>query len=508
MITPDALSNLRHELRTPLNHIIGFSESLLEEPGAGALVLPLERVLAEAREFLSALDRTLPPSATAEAIDRTRIAAELSPALGRLIECTEALRAAPDADPYDEVQRICRAARQLASLVAFRGPSDPAPRSADDGQAADRRGTILVVDDNEGNRELLSRRLGRQGHAVELAADGRSALKLMRRRPVDLVLLDVMMPEMDGYEVLKRLKSDDALRHIPVLMISARDEIEGVIRCIELGAEDYLPKPFNAVLLKARINACLEKKRLRDREAHHLRTVADWNRTLEQRVQEQVTQLERLSRLKRFFSPQIAELILKGGVDDPLKTRRRDITAVFLDLRGFTAFAETSEPEDVMAALREYHGEMGKLIVAHEGTLEHFAGDGMMIFFNDALQIENSAERAVRMALEMSERVRALSAEWRKRGFELALGIGIAQGYATIGAIGFEGRWEYGAIGTVTNLAARLCAEAKSGQTLATSRVVAGVQDSAEVEEIGDLALKGLHRPVKAFSIKRLKSGK
>jgi len=262
------------------------------------------------------------------------------------------------------------------------------------------------------------------------------------------------------------------------------------------------------VLLKARINACLEKKRLRDREAHHLRTVADWNRTLEQRVQEQVTQLERLSRLKRFFSPQIAELILKGGVDDPLKTRRRDITAVFLDLRGFTAFAETSEPEDVMAALREYHGEMGKLIVAHEGTLEHFAGDGMMIFFNDALQIENSAERAVRMALEMSERVRALSAEWRKRGFELALGIGIAQGYATIGAIGFEGRWEYGAIGTVTNLAARLCAEAKSGQTLATSRVVAGVQDSAEVEEIGDLALKGLHRPVKAFSIKRLKSGK
>jgi len=275
MITPDTLSNLRHELRTPLNHIIGFSESLLEEPGAKALASSLERVLAGAREFLSALDKALAPSATAKAIDRARIAADLSPALGRLVECAEALESESGADRYDEVRRICRAARQLASLIASRKSPDTAPRSADDGKATDRRGTILVVDDNEGNRELLSRRLGRQGYAVELAADGRSALELMRRRPVDLVLLDVMMPEMDGYEVLKRLKSDETLRHIPVLMISARDEVEGVIRCIELGAEDYLPKPFNAVLLNARISACLEKKRLRDREAHHLRTVAE-----------------------------------------------------------------------------------------------------------------------------------------------------------------------------------------------------------------------------------------
>jgi len=506
MITPDALSNLRHELRTPLNHIIGFSESLLEEPDAAALAAPLRRVLAMAREFLSALDRTLTPTAKAEEIDPARISAELSPALGRLAESTEALEAAPDTDRWDEVERICGAARRLASLIAGGKSSAAAPQSDADTQVAARRGTILVVDDNEGNRALLSRRLGRQGYAVELAVDGRTALDLMRKRSVDLVLLDVMMPEMDGYEVLKRLKSDDALRHIPVLMISARDEIEGVIRCIELGAEDYLSKPFNAVLLNARITACLEKKRLRDREAHHLRTIADWNRTLEQRVQEQVTQLERLGRLKRFFSPQIAELILKGGADDPLRTRRRDITAVYLDLRGFTAFAETSEPEEVMALLREYHGEMGKLVVAHEGTLEHFAGDGMMIFFNDALPIENSAERAVRMALQMSQRIGSLSKEWRQRGFDLALGIGIAQGYATIGAIGYEDRWEYGAIGTVTNLAARLCAEAKSGQTLATSRVVASVRNHAEVEAVGDLNLKGLHRPVKAFSIIKLKS--
>jgi class 3 adenylate cyclase len=198
-------------------------------------------------------------------------------------------------------------------------------------------------------------------------------------------------------------------------------------------------------------------------------------------------------------------LILSGGADDPLKTHRREITAVFVDLRGFTAFAETSEPEEVMRTMREYHAEMGRLVMAYEGTLEHFAGDGMMIFFNDPVPIENPAERAVRMALAMSERVVALSTIWRRRGFVLAAGIGIAQGYATIGAIGFEGRWDYGAVGTVTNLAARLCAEAKGGQILTTMRVLADVEEYAEAEEVGDLTLKGLQRPVRAFNITGLK---
>ncbi len=216
--------------------------------------------------------------------------------------------------------------------------------------------------------------------------------------------------------------------------------------------------------------------------------------------------VERLSRLKRFFSPQLAEAIVTGGADDPLKTHRREVTVVFLDLRGFTAFAETSEPEEVMGVLREYHAEMGSLILAHEGTLERFTGDGMMIFFNDPTPVPDPAERAVRMAVAMRERVATLLGKWRKRGYDLALGVGIAQGYATIGAIGFEGRWDYGAIGTVTNLAARLCGEARGGQILVSARVAGEVEDLIEAEEVGPLALKGLTKPILAFNVLRLTS--
>jgi class 3 adenylate cyclase len=216
--------------------------------------------------------------------------------------------------------------------------------------------------------------------------------------------------------------------------------------------------------------------------------------------------VEQLSRLKRFFSPQLAELIVAGGTEDPLKTHRREVTVVFLDLRGFTTFAEQVEPEEVMGVLREYHAEMGRLILEHEGTLERFTGDGMMIFFNDPVPVPNPAERALRMALAMRERVEKLSAKWRRRGYDLALGIGIAQGYATIGAIGFEGRWDYGAIGTVTNLAARLCGEAKGNQILVSLRVAGEVEDMIETEEVGPLALKGFHKPVPAFSVLGMKA--
>jgi class 3 adenylate cyclase len=315
-----------------------------------------------------------------------------------------------------------------------------------------------------------------------------------------------MMPDLDGYAVLARLKVDPALHDIPVLMISSLDEVESVARCIELGADDYLPKPFSPVILRARVSASLEKKRLRDQEARHLRELAEWNRTLEERVQEQVGQVERLGRLKRFFSPQLAELIVAGGAADPLRTHRREVTVVFLDLRGFTAFAETAEPEEVMGMLREYHAETGRLIVEHEGTLERFTGDGMMIFFNDPVEVPDPAERAIRMAVAVRDRVASLAAGWRKRGWDLALGVGIAQGYATIGAIGFEGRWDYGAIGTVTNLAARLCGEAGAGQILISARVAAAVETLIEADELGPLALKGLARPVPTWRLRGLKS--
>ncbi|TMA59209.1 MAG: GAF domain-containing protein [Deltaproteobacteria bacterium] len=216
--------------------------------------------------------------------------------------------------------------------------------------------------------------------------------------------------------------------------------------------------------------------------------------------------VEQLSRLKRFFSPHLAELIVAGGTEDPLKTHRREVTVVFLDLRGFTTFAELVEPEEVMSVLRDYHAEMGRLILEHGGTLERFTGDGMMIFFNDPVPVPNPAEHALRMALAMRERVQELSTKWRRRGYDLALGIGIAQGYATIGAIGFEGRWDYGAIGTVTNLAARLCGEATGNQILASLRVVGEVEDLIETEEVGPLVLKGFHKPVSAFSVLGLKA--
>jgi class 3 adenylate cyclase len=248
----------------------------------------------------------------------------------------------------------------------------------------------------------------------------------------------------------------------------------------------------------SQLGSALENARLYE-------TIQDLNKTLERRVEQQVTQLERLGRLKRFFSPQLAELIVSGGAEDPLKTHRREITVVFLDLRGFTAFAETAEPEEVMGVLKEYHAEMGKLILQHEGTLERFTGDGMMVFFNDPVPVANPAERAIRMAVTMRDQVRELTAKWRKAGNELDFGVGIAQGYATIGAIGFEGRWDYGAIGTVTNLASRLCGEAKPSQILVSQRLLGTVEELVEVESVGELTLKGFHRLIAAHNILRMK---
>jgi class 3 adenylate cyclase len=520
-----SIAHLRHELRTPLNHIIGYSEMLLEDAGEGGhadLAPHLRRVHEDAKRLLGLINDLLAPvRVEAGAVDLGRMPAELSGPARQIIASGETLRqhavTLGAEDVLADVERIARAAERLLTVVTHGvAPAEhPGATSAEEVANTSRhvplppaeRGAILVVDDNESNREMLARRLAREGHPVQTAAGGREALDLLQVLRPDLVLLDVMMPEMDGYEVLQRLKADPELRDIPVLMISALDEIASVVRCIELGAEDYLPKPFDPVLLRARIGACLEKKRLRDQEVHHLRELAEWNRTLERRVEEQVAQVERLGRLKRFFSPQLAELIVAGGADDPLRTHRREVTVVFLDLRGFTAFAETSEPEEVMAVLREYHAAMGKLILEHEGTLERFTGDGMMIFFNDPVPVPNPAERAIRMAVAMRDRVRELSVGWRKRGHDLALGVGIARGYATIGAIGFEGRWDYGAIGTVTNMAARLCGEAKGGQLLVASRVLGGLEELVDTEDVGLLSLRGFLRPIPTFNVLGLKPG-
>ena len=366
---------------------------------------------------------------------------------------------------------------------------------------------VLVVDDDPINRMMLTMSLEAEGHSVIQAEHGRAGLDLLAREPIDIVLMDIEMPVMDGYAVLQVRHEEPALREIPFIVISGVDEMASVVRCIELGAEDYLPKPFDPVLLRARFGACIEKKRLRDQEKDLFATVAQqadelrrWNSLLEQRVDEKVREVEALRRLEGFLAPQVAQIIASGG-EAALESHRREITVLFCDLRGFTSFAETAEPEDVSAVLREYHDAVGPLIFEFEGTLAHFTGDGMMVVFNDPIPCEEPAWRAVRLAVCMRDELRELSAAWKRRGHELELGVGIAIGYATCGRIGFEGRFEYTAIGTVANLSSRLCAAAVGGQILVEQRILNMVEDRVNAEPLGVMEFKGLSRSVPTHSL-------
>jgi class 3 adenylate cyclase len=364
---------------------------------------------------------------------------------------------------------------------------------------------VLIADDNTANLRILRMRLTADGYDVVTAADGEEALAVTRDSGPDLILLDIMMPKVDGMEVCRRLKKEHGSSFTPIILVTAMTDAKDIVAGLEAGADEYLTKPVDHAALSARVRSMLRIKALHDTVATQAEEIARWNATLERRVAEQVAELERVSRLKRFFSPQLAEAIVAGGATDPLRPHRREISVVFLDLRGFTAFAEMSEPEEVSEVLATYHAEVGRLILEHEGTLERFTGDGMMIFFNDPVSVANPEERAVRMAEAMRARIRVLGAEWRRRGYDLDLGMGIAKGYATIGAIGFEGRRDYAAIGSVTNLAFRLCAEASPGQILISQRIYAAVTNLADANEVGPLQLKGFHRPVVAYEIAHLK---
>ena len=357
---------------------------------------------------------------------------------------------------------------------------------------------ILVVDDTPANIKLLSDLLASKGYQVSAAVNGEEALAKLAAEKPDLVLLDVMMPGLSGYDVCRRIRADPATALLPVVMCTSLDPHQERVKGIEAGADDFLSKPVNQPELFARVKSSLRVKALDDE-------LAALNASLEKRVAEQVGEIERLARLKRFVSPRVGDLILAGEVDDPLKTHRREITVVFTDLRGFTAFSETAEPEEVMGVLREYHAAIGRIVLAHEGTVEHFAGDGVMILFNDPLPLAEPERAAIRMALEMRTTVAALGAGWKKRGHELGFGVGIANGYATMGAIGFEGRRDYGAIGPVTNLSARLCGEANAGQVLVSQRVYGKVEEHIEAEHVGELTLKGLSKPVPAYNVLNLR---
>jgi adenylate cyclase len=364
-------------------------------------------------------------------------------------------------------------------------------------------GVVLVVDDQDANRRLLEAVLSPRGYRVITADSGEAALQLLKADLPDVVLLDILMPGIDGYEVCRRIREEPRTAVLPVVMITASGEQEKV-RATESGADDFITKPFDQAELLARIRSLVRINHFHRTIAEQARELAAWNEQLEQRVEEQVAEIARVGRLRRFLSPQVAELILRDGDESVLDSHRREIVVVFCDLRGFTPFAETSEPEEIIGILREYHAALGDLVFRFEGTLERFTGDGLMVFFNDPLPCADPAARAVRMSLAMRTRVRGLADDWSARGHELGFSIGIAQGFATLGRIGYEGRFDYAAIGSVTNLAARLCAESEPWQVLVTQRVRAAVGDAAVAESAGDLQLRGFSRPVKAFSVKGL----
>jgi len=364
---------------------------------------------------------------------------------------------------------------------------------------------ILVVDDNAANVDILQTRLASQGYEVVTATDGQAALDAAREHRPDLILLDVMMPKLDGFEVCRRLKADLALPFMPIILVTAKGESRDIVVGLDSGADEYLTKPVDHAALTARVKSILRLKALHDQVQAQAAELAEWNRTLEQRVAQQLAEIERMSRLKRFLAPQVAEAVISAGGDSLLESHRRDVAVVFCDLRGFTAFAETAEPEEVMAVLREYHAALGDIIHRFEGTLERFLGDGLMVLFNDPVPCPDPAARAVRMAVAMRECVSGLTERWRQHGYDLGFGIGISQGYATLGRIGFEGRFDYAAIGTVANLAARLCAEAKAGQILITQRVLSAVEDLVEAAPHGELAIKGLAKAVPVHDVRRLK---
>ncbi len=510
-MNPDAARELRHELRTPLNHLVGYAELLLEEDGLpAASAAQLKSIRAVAREVLELVPALIDADgASDDSLQKLReqvVSLEASVA---------SLRAAPGTLPMSDLDRLSAAAARLGELAGKLGTGATNAGHDVGMTAAPRAGhreTILVVDDDEANREVLGRRLQRLGYGVVDARDGVEALERMAAGGADLVLLDVMMPRLDGFAVLARHHDDAALRHIPVIMISALDDMTSVVRCIEAGAEDYLTKPFDPVLLKARVGATLEKKRLRDAEHALLERVAaqaeelrDWNEQLERRVADQVQQLERLSLMRRFLPPQLADVITSGGID-ALKSHRREVVVLFCDLRGFTSFAETSEPEDVMAVLARLHNAVGPLVFEHGGTLAQFLGDGMLVVFNDPVPCDEPARRAVNLALGMRDTAEALATDWRCRGHDLRLGVGVAAGYATCGQVGFEGRYEYAAIGTVTNLAARLCSEAKGGQVLISQRVHTMLAGGVQATHVGDIEFKGITRPEPTYLVEKLTS--
>jgi adenylate cyclase len=358
---------------------------------------------------------------------------------------------------------------------------------------------ILVVDDVPANRLLLESILVPNGYDVLSVSSGPEAIELLKAHSLDLVLLDVQMAGMNGYEVCRRIRADEATSFLPVVIVTSHPE-EARVDAIEAGADDFIMKPFNQQELLARVRSLLRIKRYHDTNQAQAVELAEWNRTLEARVADQVAELEKMNRLRRFLSPTLAEVILTQG-EEILENHRREIAALFADLRGWTDFSATTEPEEVMRVIGSFHAAIGDVIVKYEATVGWFAGDGLMVWFNDPIPCADPAARAVRMAVEMREAVAELTTQWLRRGHELDFSIGIALGYATLGRIGYDGRYDYGAVGSVCNLASRLCDEALPGQIVVSQRVLADVEEIVTAVPLGALVLKGFGKPVQAYAV-------
>jgi adenylate cyclase len=361
--------------------------------------------------------------------------------------------------------------------------------------------TVLAVDDQPPNLRLLDAVLGPRGYKVVTASSGHQALAMLDELDVDVVLLDVVMPGLDGYEVCRRIRAVERTAYLPVVMITASGGQQR-LAALEAGADDFVTKPLDQEELLARVASLARLKRYHDTIERQATELASWNAELERRVAQGIAELDRTNRLRHFLSPQLADVVV--GDQALLASHRREIVVVFCDFHGFTTFAETSEPEEVMAVLDAYHGVVGRRAHQHEGTLERFTGDGVMVFFNDPVPCDDAADRAVRMALEIDADVRPLADRWRRRGHDLTHRSGIAQGFATLGRIGFPGRFDYAAIGSVTNLAARLCADAADWEVRVTDRVLSELDGKVESELIGDIRPPGFSRPVRVHTVRSL----
>jgi adenylate cyclase len=358
--------------------------------------------------------------------------------------------------------------------------------------------TVLAVDDQPANLRLLEAVLSPRGYQVLTATSGEQGLALLEDGEVDLVLLDVVMPGFDGYEVCRRIRATPRTAYLPVVMITASGDQQR-LAALEAGADDFVTKPFDQAELLARVASLARIKHYHDTIERQAGELAAWNSELESRVATGIAELERTNRLRHFLAPQLVDVVI--GDQQLLESHRREIVVVLCDFHGFTPFAETSEPEEVMGVLREYHDVVGRRVHDHGGTLERFTGDGVMVFFNDPVPCDDAADRAVRMALEIGAEVKELSQRWQRYGHTLTHRSGIAQGYATLGRIGFPGRFDYAAIGSVTNLAARLCDGGDDWEVRVSDRVLACLDDRAESELIGDLRLRGFSRPVRVHNI-------